>query len=443
MAKSNEVEMLLKGISEAMDHTPPAVWRSLVERALTEDVQAAIWGDQPILEHPDLQSFRQDYLEWKQLMAAVVIPDGSAFQRDFWHELVSFSGSVPYIDQYAVECAKRLMHEVMGLFIKRELSEAEKLNDAGFDRHHSGGYEEAIRLHDQALALAPDFALAWVNKGIALKNLGRFDEAVKYYNWVIEHLDPEYKKAWHNKAVVLMMQGEFQKAVKCLDHALEIDPQYEIAHQVREKCVTQMQAEKLGGASIRLPQHPQALQFETMAARLGSSGNWTAAARLYEQALSYDPGNPSLLVSLGHALFECGRQGEAEASFREAVAQDQAFGLAWLNLARCLLQRQDFQGGLEAADRATQYSPDHAMAWANRAAALFALKRYEEAEESAHRSVELDNRNEIGLYYLGACHYYLGRFEEACEPLKRFVKAFPDSPGAQSARNILSYLDRK
>ena len=45
-----------------------------------------------------------------------------------------------------------------------------------------GKSQEALDALDTALAIDPNFALAWSNKGITLKNLGRGQEAADAFN---------------------------------------------------------------------------------------------------------------------------------------------------------------------------------------------------------------------------------------------------------------------
>ncbi|MFQ5862912.1 MAG: tetratricopeptide repeat protein, partial [Candidatus Brocadiales bacterium] len=41
-------------------------------------------------------------------------------------------------------------------------------------------------------------ATEWLNKGVALGQLGRDQEAIKCYDKALE-IDPKYAKAWYNK----------------------------------------------------------------------------------------------------------------------------------------------------------------------------------------------------------------------------------------------------
>jgi tetratricopeptide (TPR) repeat protein len=202
-----------------------------------------------------------------------------------------------------------------------------------------------------------------------------------------------------------------------------------------------MQAQNLTVTKVQLPQNPQAIQMMAMAIQFETRGEMGSAIRMYEQALNFEPGNSTLLVCLGNALFENGRHEEAEPKLCEALAQDKENGIGWSNLVRCYLVRKDFQGALEAANQAVRYSPDFSMAWANRAAALYFLKRYNEAEESARRSIVLDNYNPVGRYYLGMSLKELRRYAEAREQFEFLIKAHPNLPEIGHIRELLAARD--
>ena len=53
----------------------------------------------------------------------------------------------------------------------------------------SGNFEDALIFFEQALLLKPDDPDLWNNKGIALRSLGRYNEASYCYNKSLE-LDP-------------------------------------------------------------------------------------------------------------------------------------------------------------------------------------------------------------------------------------------------------------
>jgi Flp pilus assembly protein TadD len=55
---------------------------------------------------------------------------------------------------------------------------------------------------DQALEIKPDDHEAWNNRGIALGNLGRFEDAIASYDQALE-IKPDFHQAWYNRGVAL------------------------------------------------------------------------------------------------------------------------------------------------------------------------------------------------------------------------------------------------
>jgi len=75
---------------------------------------------------------------------------------------------------------------------------AEEWNNKGYALYESGKYEEAIAAYNEAIKIDPVFKAAWYNKGLALYKLGRYDEAVAAYDEVIR-IDPNFKDVLANR----------------------------------------------------------------------------------------------------------------------------------------------------------------------------------------------------------------------------------------------------
>lgn len=445
MPQRDELKALHSMVIDMFEHVSPTKWREVVKDVLergTDGIAELLAVRMEEAPGPFLE-FLDEYADWKRLIGSLAIADGSAFDRHFWAGLISTAGTMPFeeLQPYATECAAMLMRETAAVCSSRPLSKAEELNDEGFERHHAGAYQEAIPLHDQAIAAEPGFSLAWVNKGIALKNLGRLDEAIACYDQVIEEIDAENKKAWHNKGVALLEKGEPEAAAECFGRALEIDPEYEVARRAREACMSASTSEAME-SGIHLPADEQALSLMQAGAELANRGNWAAAARLYAQVAELEPGNAWSLTLLGEALVEANETAEAAKHLQRAVEHDDECGMAWLNLMRCYLPSQEFAEALRAADRACELMPDFSMAWASRSSALLGLSRFGEAADAARKGLELDGRNHVALYNLGASLWQMGMLPQARETLGRYVEWFFDSPASESARAICDWLDR-
>ena len=72
-------------------------------------------------------------------------------------------------------------------------------------------------------AVGQQTATDWNNKGIALVQQEKYDEALEAFNKSIE-LDPENSTLWENKCLTLTLLGRYSDAIQACDKAIEIDP---------------------------------------------------------------------------------------------------------------------------------------------------------------------------------------------------------------------------
>lgn len=86
-------------------------------------------------------------------------------------------------------------------------------------------YDEAMTAAEQALAIEPDSALAFYNRGLALMALGRYAEAATTYEAAIA-LDSENADFWAGLGIALRLLGENPEALAALERALEINPDH-------------------------------------------------------------------------------------------------------------------------------------------------------------------------------------------------------------------------
>ena len=69
------------------------------------------------------------------------------------------------------------------------MTEIDTLIQNGVAHLESGDFENALSFFEQALLLEPDNPDLWNQKGVALRSLGRYDEASECYNKSLQ-LDP-------------------------------------------------------------------------------------------------------------------------------------------------------------------------------------------------------------------------------------------------------------
>jgi tetratricopeptide (TPR) repeat protein len=72
----------------------------------------------------------------------------------------------------------------------------------GNSRYFQKRFKDACIDYSKAIEIDPQDAQAWSNKGTALDDLGKLDEAIKAYDRAFE-INPQYVDAWSNKGTTL------------------------------------------------------------------------------------------------------------------------------------------------------------------------------------------------------------------------------------------------
>ena len=75
--------------------------------------------------------------------------------------------------------------------------------------------DEALQRFERALAINPDIVETRACVAHALRDLGRFDEAIAHYDEVLA-ADPEFADAVINRSYALLMQEDYAARLGCL-----------------------------------------------------------------------------------------------------------------------------------------------------------------------------------------------------------------------------------
>jgi tetratricopeptide (TPR) repeat protein len=147
-------------------------------------------------------------------------------------------------------------------------------------------YRSAMAIWQSVLEVVPDNPVAHNNFGLALKSLGRVNEAIKHYQTAIE-IDPGEARAYNNLGIALKSQGKLDEALNYYRRAILINPNYADAHN------------NLGNA-------------------LRQQGKFDEAVSHFKQALQLDPENANIYFNLGLTLQSQNKLNEALDCFNNA-----------------------------------------------------------------------------------------------------------------------------
>ncbi|MEK8016509.1 MAG: toll/interleukin-1 receptor domain-containing protein [Candidatus Parabeggiatoa sp.] len=227
-------------------------------------------------------------------------------------------------------------------YIKKEAASDIKDYTACFNRGNAlddlGRYEEAIASYDKALQFKKDYHISWYNRGNALRKLGRHEDAIASYDKALR-FKPDYHEAWNNRGNALAKLGRYEDAIVSYDKAL------------------QFKADKHEAWNNR-------------ALALADLGRYEDAIASYDKALQLKPDDHEAWYNRGFALADLGRYEDAIASYDKALQFKPDFHDAWYNRGSVLYKLGRYEDAIASYDKALQYKPNEALYFENRQLAL-------------------------------------------------------------------------
>jgi len=278
--------------------------------------------------------------------------------------------------------------------LQAQPSHFDSLHLLGVIHYQRGEHAEALRQIDGALKINPHVAVAHNNRGNALKDLGRLDDAVASYDRAIA-LKPDYADAFYNRGNVLKSLKRLDEAVASYDKAIALKPGYAEAFNNR------------GGALKELKRHDEAVAS-------------------YDSAIALRPNYADALYNRANALTEVKRYEEAVASCDQAIALRPDLAEAFNNRGNALKELRRFDEALASYERAIALKPDFADAFNNRGNVLKDLKRFDEALTSYETTVALQPKHADAFFNRGIALSELRRLDAAIASYDRAIALKPD-----------------
>ena len=147
-----------------------------------------------------------------------------------------------------------------------------------------------------------------------------------------------------------------------------------------------------------------------------------------------------LLSAVEH--HQAGRHAEADAGYRECLAQEPGNAAVWNNFAVLALDRRDWQAVIERTDRAIAIAPDRPAFHCTRAFALNGIGRTVEAIRVCHAVLHVHRDCAPAWFALGEAHASEGRDEEAVDAYRSALRCKPDyAAAANNLGNLLTNLN--
>ncbi len=257
----------------------------------------------------------------------------------------------------------------------------------------AGRPEDALRLSQEAVAIAPEDPTAHVVRGIALGAYGDVSSAEEALRRALE-LAPGHLEATIALTRVLFSTGRAESGLEMAASLVERSP-----------------------ADPDLWMHFGLLIAET--------GRYQEAVACFERVVALEPTSVPGHQNLAAALRDSGREFDSAMVWERVVQMAPRSLDAWINLGRLRLAHGEFDGAIEAAERALGLESYNSNAHLLKALALSEDGRGNEAERHLVRAVRYDPENAVAHASLGFWFQEQGRFPEARKALLRSIELNP------------------
>ena len=211
----------------------------------------------------------------------------------------------------------RLIRQRLALALKPDYAEAYR--NRGVAKEAKGDLDGAIADWDKAIALKPDFADAYHNRGVVKRGKGDLDGAIADFDQALA-LKPDLFQAYLNRGLAKGAKGDHDGALVDFTHALELNPKNTSAYAARGDVKKQT-----GDYAGALADFNQALELAPKDASSHSSramvreflGDAAGALADYDQAIALNPADPTY-YRLYRQLLQL-QQGTVPADFAQTV----------------------------------------------------------------------------------------------------------------------------
>lgn len=268
---------------------------------------------------------------------------------------------------------------------------------------------DAIKFLLKGISQEDDTFWFFYNKGVALSNIGKFQDAIDAFNEAIERYYSDslnvntkrYAVAFNNKGNTYVQIEKYEDAIKAYTEAIKINPEYSIAYNNR------------GQAYFNLKNYIKALDD-------------------FNESIKSNPANYNAWTNRGTVFFIQKKYVKAKEAFEKALDLNPSYPLANIYLARLLLNLGNYKEANEKIDKTLDQNVRNTDFWQLKGQILLECKKYEEAMTAFENAIQCPKGDESFILWKVYAHY-----------LKVYDSEFPDLPkyNSKDKTKVIKYSE--
>ena len=209
---------------------------------------------------------------------------------------------------------------VAGAETKKDALLEKSLFETGVQAFKQGQYQQAVDIFSELIAVFPENADAFKNRGVAYMKLEKFDHAIADFESA-KAITPDLKGVYSNLGVIWYYKENYEKAIENYNREIALSPENAAAYFNRALCMTKLgrTEEALADLSTAIAISPDfywAICYK--ADLLADKGQVQQAIALYEMAIQKDHQTPYAIEKLAR-LQESATDASGEAAVAASV----------------------------------------------------------------------------------------------------------------------------
>jgi tetratricopeptide (TPR) repeat protein len=266
-------------------------------------------------------------------------------------------------------------------------------------------FAAAVAVYIGCIMKRPDYALAYLYRAIAHKNLKQYEKSVQDYSRAIA-LDPKEARSWNGRGVTYNDLHQYEKALADFNKAIELVPRFQNAWYNRGKTYNDLR------------------QYDKALADLN-------------KAIELDPRKVSAWNSRGVAYGRLRQYNKALADLNKAIELDPKLAAAWNNRGATYRFLHQHDKALADLNKAIELDPRMAAAWNSRGAIYGILHQHGKAIADYTRAIELDPKYAVALRNRGANYRILHQHDKALADFNKAIELDPRMAEAWNSRGVV------
>ena len=281
-------------------------------------------------------------------------------------------------------------------------------NNRGFVYYNQKKWELALADYNKAIAINPDFALAYYNRGLVYYDQKKWELALADYTKTIA-INPDDAEAYNNRGLVYKNQKKWELALADYNKAITINPDL-------------------------------ALAYTSRGTLYANQKKWELALADYNKAIAINPDYAIAYINRGVVYYDQKKWELALADFNKAITINPDYAIAYINRGSLYANQEKWELAMADFNKAITINPDFADAYYNRGNLYYYQKKSELALTDYNKAIAINTDFADAYLKRGVVYYQIGNKQKAIENFQRAAQLYLAQGDTATYEQIMSGL---